>query len=561
MTRRSFRLKSACLRLLFAACFACTSLSARAQSIPLPPTAGASAGDAGEPEETVDRDSPRASIDHYLSLARSGDYDAAADYLELAAADQARGPELARKLQAVLDRRVWIEVESLSPNSNGNTEDGLPAFTDQVGQIENKEGVAEPVRIVRRRRDNSVLWLFSKGTVGRVEAWYQALDDRWMLEHIPPRLLRTGPRSLMYWQWLALPGLVLLSWGLALLLSAVSTRAMAWFAARSRVSWDDVLVQRLKRPVALWWALAVAYCCLPWLALYAPAEQFLLALLKTLFFVGFFFALSGVIDVAADSILRSSWAAVRQTSGSLISLGSRVIKAALTAIAVVAILSQLGFPIASVLAGLGVGGLALALAAQKTVENLFGAFSIGADQPFREGDLVKVGDFTGTCELIGLRSTKFRTADRTVITIPNGKLAEMQLETYARRDRLRFAMTLGLVRTSSAAQVRTVIKGVRELLDNQPKLYPGSAAVRLEKYGPSSLDLAVEAYIDTRDWGMFADIRQELLLRIMEIVEGAGTALALQAAHVQLIQPSPGLELQNGAGRDQVERLSKVPAS
>ncbi|HEX5658172.1 MAG TPA: mechanosensitive ion channel family protein [Polyangiales bacterium] len=549
MTNRSFRIKSAWLSLVVATSFACGSVQAQDPLAEL-------VGDGGEPEETYARDSPRASIVHFLSLARSGDYEAAAGYLETLPADAAEAPELARKLQAVLDRRVWVEVEALSPLSTGNTEDGLPANTDEVGQIENERAVPEPVRIVRRRHDKDFVWLFSRGTVSRIDTWYAALDDKWLLEHIPPVLLRTGPRSLMWWQWLALPALILASWGLALLLSAISTRVMAWFAARSRVSWDDVLVQRLRKPVALWWALAVIYCCLPFLALYAPAERFVLAMLKTLFFVGFFFALSGIIDVAADSILRSSWSAVRQTSGSLISLGSRLIKAALTAIAVVAILSQLGFPIASVLAGLGVGGLALALAAQKTVENLFGAFSIGADQPFREGDLVKVGDFTGTCELIGLRSTRFRTPDRTVISIPNGKLAEMQLETYARRDRLRFAITLGLVRTSSAAQVRAVITGVKQLLDGQHKLYPGSAAVRFEKYGPSSLDLSVEAYIDTRDWGEFANIRQELLLRIMEIVEGAGTALALQAAHVQLIQPSPGLELQNGPGHEQIERVS-----
>lgn len=551
-TSRSCRIEAAC-RALLAACLLVLCAPVHAQD------ASTTAGDGGEPEENYARDSPRASMVHFFGLARSGDYEGAADYLELAPAELSEGPELARKLQAVLDRRLWVEVDSLSPLATGNVEDGLPGNTDELGTVNSSKGVPEPVRIVRRRRDNVFVWLFSRGTVDQIDDWYKKLDDRWLLEHMPPKLLRTGPRSLMWWQWLALPLLVLTSWGLALLLSALTTKVMTWFAQRSKVTWDDALVHRLRRPIALWWALALVYFCLPWLALYAPAERFVLSTLKTLFLVGFFFALSGVVDVAADSILRSSWAAVRQTSGSLISLGSRLTKAALTAIAVVAILSQLGFPIASILAGLGVGGLALALAAQKTVENLFGAFSIGADQPFREGDLVKVGDFTATCELIGLRSTRFRTPDRTVISIPNGKLAEMQLETFARRDRLRFAMTLGLVRTSTAAQVRAVIANVRALLNAEPKLFPGSAVVRFEKYGPSSLDLQVEAYIDTRDWGQFADIRQELLLRIMEVVEGAGSALALQAAHVQLIQPSPGLELHNAPTQEQVERMSRLP--
>ncbi|HEY6880622.1 MAG TPA: mechanosensitive ion channel family protein [Polyangiales bacterium] len=557
MISRSFRSEAVCLSLLCIASVCFANATVHAQNAP-PPAATA---DAGDTEETYARDSPRASMIHFLTLTRSGDYEAAADYLELTAAEAPRGAELARKLKAVLDRRVWVEVESLSPLATGNTDDGLPVNMDEVGQIENTQGVPEPVRIVRRRREN-VLWVFSHSTVGRIDGWYHDLDDRWMLEHMPQRLLRTGPRSLMWWQWLALPMLVILSWPLALVLSSLSTKIMSWFAARSRVSWDDVLVHRLRRPFALWWALAIIYCCLPWLALYAPAEKFVLSLMRTLFLVGFFFALSGVIDVAAETILRSSWAAVRQTSGSLISLGSRVAKVALIAIAVVALLSQLGYPVASILAGLGVGGLAVALAAQKTVENLFGAFSIGADQPFREGDLVKVGDFVGTCELIGLRSTKFRTPERTVISIPNGKLADMQLETFARRDRLRFALTLGLVRTTSAAQLREVISQVDALLKSQPKLFPNSAAVRFEKYGPSSLDLSVEAYLDTRDWGEFANIRQELLLRIMEIVEAAGSALALNAAHVQLIQPSPGLEPHGiSTPREHIDRISNPNAS
>ena len=169
---------------------------------------------------------------------------------------------------------------------------------------------------------------------------------------------------------------------------------------------------------------------------------------------------------------------------------------------------------ASILAGLGVGGLAVALAAQKTVENLFGAFSIGADQPFREGDLVRVDDFVGTVEQIGLRSTKFRTADRTLISIPNGKLADMKLETLAVRDRLRFAFIVGLARSTSAQQLRQVLEGFESLLKSHPKLWQNTASVRFEKFGPSSLDLDVSAYFDTRDMNEFQLIRQELLAAV-----------------------------------------------
>jgi MscS family membrane protein len=120
---------------------------------------------------------------------------------------------------------------------------------------------------------------------------------------------------------------------------------------------------------------------------------------------------------------------------------------------------MLGYPVTSLIVGLGIGGLVVALAAQKTEENLFGAFSIGVDQPFRQGDFVRVDDFVGTVEPIGLRSTRFRTLDRTVVTLPNGRLADMCLESVTARAHLRFAAVIGLVYETTGAQMRVVLSG------------------------------------------------------------------------------------------------------
>jgi len=147
-------------------------------------------------------------------------------------------------------------------------------------------------------------------------------------------------------------------------------------------------------------------------------------------------------------------------------------KVAVLILAVIALLSAWGYSVASLLAGLGIGGLAVALAAQKTVENLFGAFSIGVDQPFREGDFVKVEDFVGTVEVIGLRSTKIRTLDRTLITLPNGKLSDMRLESFAARDRIRLACSLGLVYETTTAQMRQVLAELEKRLRAHPKIWP-----------------------------------------------------------------------------------------
>jgi len=178
-----------------------------------------------------------------------------------------------------------------------------------------------------------------------------------------------------------------------------------------------------------------------------------------------------------------------------------------------------------VLAGLGIGGLALAFGAQKTIENLFGSISLAADQPFRVGDFVKVGQFAGNVERIGMRSTRIRTLDRTVVTIPNGQLADMQIEDFASRDRIRFTATLSLVYGTSEAQVRRVLTQIEAMLRANPKVWPDPVA-KLLGFSPSSVDIELQFWLATSDYDEFRELRQEALLGIMRIVAEAGTSLS-----------------------------------
>jgi MscS family membrane protein len=223
----------------------------------------------------------------------------------------------------------------------------------------------------------------------------------------------------------------------------------------------------------------------------------------------------------------------------LIPLGRRVVKVLVVAMAAIAILSELGYPVASLVAGLGIGGLALALAAQKTVENLFGAFSIGVDQPFREGDFVKIEDFVGTVEAVGLRSTQFRTLDRTLITIPNGRLADMRVESFAARDRIRLFCVLGLVYSTTPAQMRAILAELERLLRAHEKIWPDSLTVRFREFAASSLDIEIMAWFQTQDWNEFLAIRQELFLGFMDLVERAGSSFAFPTRTIHHVQEAP----------------------
>ena len=136
---------------------------------------------------------------------------------------------------------------------------------------------------------------------------------------------------------------------------------------------------------------------------------------------------------------------------------------------------------------------------------------------------------------IGLRSTRIRTLDRTVVTIPNGKLADMRIESFAARDRLRLCCTLGLVYETSGAQVRNILNGLEQALRRHPKLWPDTVIVRFVGFGPSSLDIDVMAWFQTSDWGEFLQIREGLLLEFMEVVGRGGSSFAYptQTLHLQ----------------------------
>jgi MscS family membrane protein len=205
------------------------------------------------------------------------------------------------------------------------------------------------------------------------------------------------------------------------------------------------------------------------------------------------------------------------------------------AVGTVSVLSQLGYPVAGLIAGLGVGGLALALAAQKTVENLFGSVSLAVDQPVRIGDFVKVEDFVGTVEAIGLRSTQFRTLDRTLVTIPNGRLADMRLESFTARDRIRLACTVGLVYGTTGAQVRDVLAGLTGVLRAHPRIWPDAVGVRFKELASWSLDIEVMAWFQTSDWSEFQAIREEILLDFIDVVERAGTGFAFPTRTVHVV--------------------------
>ncbi len=188
--------------------------------------------------------------------------------------------------------------------------------------------------------------------------------------------------------------------------------------------------------------------------------------------------------------------------------------------------TDLGIPLVGVIAGLGVGGLAIALAAQPTIENFIGGIILYTDRPVRVGDMCQFGDMRGTVERIGIRSTRIRALDRTLITVPNADFAKMRLVNLARRDQMLLETTLGLRYETTPDQLRYVLARLREVLVAHPKVLEDKRRVRFAGFGTSSLDIQVFAYVATRDRLEFLAIQEDILLRFAETVAEAGTGFA-----------------------------------
>jgi MscS family membrane protein len=357
---------------------------------------------------------------------------------------------------------------------------------------------------------------------------------------LPEPLKAMGPGGLAVWQWLGIALVLLLS----ILLGRVLAAAMTWFGAklagRTTTSLDDELITKLRSPMRMLIAVGVARLGILPLALTPHAEKIAVQVCQAWFALSLVWGALRAIDVMAGHLGTAQWAVTRPSSRALLSLVSRVAKVLVIVIAGIGFLSGIGLPVASLLAGLGIGGIALAFGAQKTVENLFGAVAIGVDQPFREGDFVRVeADTMGTIEVVGLRSTRIRTLDRTVVSLPNGRLADMKIETFAHRDRIRYTTVLNLKRDATATQMRTVLGDLERILREHAGVWKDEIVVRFMGFGTASLDIEIICFFTTRDMGQFRAWRQEVLLAFMDAIERAKCNLAFPTQTVHLVQPAP----------------------
>ena len=470
---------------------------------------------------------PAGAVRTYIDACRRGDYEQAAKRLDLSALpldERAEaGPSLARRFKVVLDRKLWIQFELLSEIPTGDLGDGLPADLDR---IDNDEGEIEVYLERVTEADGSQVWKVAASTVARIPEYWDAYGYGPLFELLPAPMFEIRFLEMMLWQWIGLLLLVPLAWIGSWLSARILLAVIRPLVSRTRSDLDDRLLEMLTPPCRLLLLVLLFSVGTYALKLSVKAYEFLGAAGTAATLIAVTWVALRAVDVITEVLRARLERAGRRSAVAVLPLGRRSAQVFLVVLALIGVLQNLGFNVTGLLAGLGVGGLAVALAAQKSLENLFGGVTLIADQPVRVGDFCRFDGKVGTIEEIGLRSTRIRTLDRTRISVPNSAFSEIQLENYALRDRIRLTTTLGLRYETTPDQLRHVLAELRKVLVAHPKVSNDPARVRFSNFGDSSLDVEVLAYVLTTDFSEFVAVREDLYLRFMDVIDKSGTGFA-----------------------------------
>jgi MscS family membrane protein len=494
--------------------------------------------------DPLNRDSPQSSVTAFLEACRQKDYRRASRYLDLrrlqANQRSTEGVRLAEQLDRILESDTRFDEAALSRDDNGPPR--------QVVAVFRAEGRDVPLEVERVEfRPGASVWLFTPDSVDLIPKLAQTASDSPVEKYLPAPLVAWKFLDVPLWQWMAFLMLGVLLLGLSRIFCGLLLLWAAPAVHRMAPSSDPALLNEFTAPLRLLVVALAFRAGVEWIAPVPRLSRFLDHAAELLVFVAIAWLCMKAVD-AGIARIRGVLRVKHQTFAySVLPLASRVLKILIAVLAGLTVLSNWGYNTTTILAGLGVGGLAVALAAQKTIENLFGGVAVITDRPVVVGDFCKYDKGMGTVEDIGLRSTRIRTPDRTLVTIPNGAFSSMTLENFSRKDKTWFHLTLNLRRDTTPDQVREILRSITNLLKNHPKMETGAHPVRFAGIGTYSLDLEVDAYIAVTSDDELLPIQEGLYLQILDAVQSAGTALALPTQEYTSSAAGPA---RNGAAQD-----------
>ncbi len=322
------------------------------------------------------------------------------------------------------------------------------------------------------------------------------------------------------------------------LLNVVMRKLRQW-TSRTKTRVDDQLIEAADPPLGWFIAAFGVYAATLWLQLPDGVQDVLQVMYRVVCVVIIAWAMLRVSTLLTWLLQQMAAHTDSSLDDHLVPLVGRVARVAVIALAVVFVFQELGFNVAGLIAGLGVGGIALALAAQDTVANWFGALMIYTDRPFEIGDWIKTGEMEGVVEEIGLRSTKIRTFSKTVISVPNADLAGDTIENFSRMPIRRIYVNVGVTYATTPSMMREALERLRDILRTHPGVDQTFWLVKFNDFGDSALNIMLYFFSTTTNWEEYLSIREDIFLQIMSTLDEIGVGFAFPSTSVYLEKPDP----------------------
>ncbi|HEX8270459.1 MAG TPA: mechanosensitive ion channel family protein [Flavobacterium sp.] len=480
------------------------------------------------PADSLGRRTPRGTVSGFLQAMADQNYQRASQYLVLKKSlrsDKARKRFIV-KFQKLLDQTGHMMPYSwLSDAYPGNTDDELPAGVDLVGTLDTEEETITLYVENTQPANSPAVWKFSSETIDAI-AKVSVADDLLLNRLLPQYLQDTMFAGVPIGHWFAILLLIAFAYYVSWAIMRVIHLTIRLVWKQARVDPASGVIVALELPFRIYLAVWLFVIGSREVGISIVVRQRLSGITIIIGLVALLILLWRLTDFISNFSKATMNRRGRISAISVILFLRRFAKVAIVVFGIIAVLGTLGFDVTTGLAALGIGGIALALGAQKTVENFVGSVTLITDQPIRVGDYCKVGETSGTVESIGMRSTRIRTDARTVVTIPNGDFSATRIENYAPRERFLFNPILDLRYETTPDQIRYLLVELRSILYSHPKINPDPARVRFVSLAASSLQIKIYCYVETAVYDEFLEIQEDLLLRIMDIVAASGADFA-----------------------------------
>lgn len=509
-------------------------------------------GSASEPAKKpvpVERRSARATMQTFLDSAVAASKESKASLLDAAAAcldlteippgaRERTGRDLAIKLKEVIDRIRYVNYKEVPDDP-----DGAPWV------FHSEPAIAAEIVVAKAESGE---WLFTKETVARIEDLYTFFESKpkvegvggsgmhisptlWLRSKMPPELRERG-FLLEHWQWLGLAALVILGWLVARIARFVLHGPVQRLLDRHEWRVPREMVWRLLQPTGLIATGILWVIGLNWIGLPPSAQVIALLIVKFMVAYGVVRGSFRFIDIITWVLSEKAAKTPSRFDDLVVPLFDKTAKVFVVALGIVFIADVIGVSPASLLAGLGIGGLALALAAQDTVKNLFGSLTIILDRPFEIGDDIKIGnDIVGVVEAVGFRSTRVRTYENTLITVPNGNLISAHVDNFGKRTFFRYRAMLSLQYGTAPEKIHAFCEGLIELARNHPDTRKEVIRAGLHEFSASSLDVLFICHFAVPDPAANIRARHRLLLDIITLASRLGVEFAYPTQTVHLV--------------------------